>query len=53
MELLLSMKTVLQYYNYRDDIVKVDFPNIFLVKMTSCPFSYFFTAQYTEIGGCL
>ncbi|XP_065670913.1 uncharacterized protein LOC136089116 [Hydra vulgaris] len=46
-------KTLLQYYHYRDLILRAGFPNISSVNITSCPLGDFFTAQCAEIGSCL
>ncbi|XP_065682478.1 uncharacterized protein LOC124816317 [Hydra vulgaris] len=48
-----TKRTVLQYYHYRDLMLRADFPNISSVSIASCPLGDFFTAQCAEIGGCL
>ncbi|XP_065678306.1 uncharacterized protein LOC136093327 [Hydra vulgaris] len=48
-----TKRTVLQYYHYRDLMLRADFPNILSVSIASCPLGDFFTAQCAEIGGCL
>ncbi|XP_065681669.1 uncharacterized protein LOC124811056 [Hydra vulgaris] len=48
-----TKKTVLQYYHYRDLMLRADFPNISSVSIALCSLGNFFTAQCAEIGGCL
>ncbi|XP_065643376.1 uncharacterized protein LOC136075068 [Hydra vulgaris] len=45
--------TILQYYHYRNLMLRADFPNISSVSIASCPLGDFFIAQCAELGSCL